>query len=47
MTKDETITKLVQRSFGMTAERGNRLKDEKPSQPSKNYYRLIDKSKGH
>jgi hypothetical protein len=37
----------VQRSFGMTAERGNRLKDEKPNQPSKNYFRVIDKSKGH
>jgi hypothetical protein len=30
----------------MTAERGNRLKDEKPNQPSKNYYRVIDKIKG-
>jgi hypothetical protein len=31
----------------MTVERGNRLKDEKPNQSSKNYYRVIDKNKGH
>jgi hypothetical protein len=47
MTKDEKSRSYVQRSFGMTAERGNQLKDEKPNQPSKNYYRVIDKSEGH
>jgi hypothetical protein len=29
------------------AEKGNRLKDEKANQTSKNYYRVISKCKGH
>jgi hypothetical protein len=37
----------VQKSFSITAGRGNRLKDEKPNQTLKNYYRVIDKCKGH
>jgi hypothetical protein len=37
----------VQESFGTTAEKGNRLKDEKENQTSKNYYRVISKCKGH
>jgi hypothetical protein len=32
----------VQESFGTTAEKGNRLKDEKA-----NHYRVISKCKGH
>jgi hypothetical protein len=31
----------------MTAEKMNRLKDEKTNYTSKNYYRVIDKCKGH
>jgi hypothetical protein len=37
----------VLESFGTTAEKGNRLKDEKANQTSKNYYRVISKCKGH
>jgi hypothetical protein len=29
MTKDKVITKLCVKSFGIIAEKGNRLKDEK------------------
>jgi hypothetical protein len=31
----------------MTAEKGNRLKDEKANYTSKDYYRVIDKYKGY
>jgi hypothetical protein len=31
MTKDETIMKLCAEKLGMTAEKGNQLKDEKPN----------------
>jgi hypothetical protein len=37
----------MQKSFGITAEKRNRLKDEKPNWTSKNYYRVVDKCKGH
>jgi uncharacterized protein YaaR (DUF327 family) len=37
----------MQESFDTTAEKGNRLKDEKANQTSKNYYRVINKYKGH
>jgi hypothetical protein len=47
MTKDETITKLCAEELRHDSRKGNRLKDKKPNQPSKNYYRVIDKSKGH
>jgi hypothetical protein len=36
----------VQKSFGMAAEKGNRLKDEKAIQTSMGYYRVISKCKG-
>jgi hypothetical protein len=47
MTKDKMITKLCAENFGMAAEKGNRLKDEKAIQTSMGYYRVISKCKGH
>jgi hypothetical protein len=39
--------KLCVEELRENGEKGNRLKDEKPDQTSKNYHRVIDKRKGH
>jgi hypothetical protein len=49
----QIIRRLMQRrrceqeSFGVIAEKGNRLKDEKAIQTSVDYYRITTKCKGH
>jgi hypothetical protein len=47
VTKERSLRSYAQISFGMTVEKGNRLKDEKPNQTLKNYCRVVDKYKGH
>jgi hypothetical protein len=47
MTKDKTITKLCAEKLRHNDRKEERLKDEKPNWTSKNYYRVIDKCKGH
>jgi hypothetical protein len=45
--RKRSLRSYAQISFGMTVEKGNRLKDEKPNQTLKNYCKVIDKYKGH